>query len=101
MACWCLSSGMQKKKSLLEISKEAFELAKKARDGKLMPEEYEDGTFTVSNLGAAGSMDFRLSSIRRRQAYWQSERLKKSQAVIDGQIVIRPMMTRQGPSIIG
>ncbi|KZP31210.1 dihydrolipoamide acetyltransferase [Athelia psychrophila] len=38
-------------KGLATISAEAKALAKKARDGKLSPNEYQGGTFTVSNLG--------------------------------------------------
>ena len=37
--------------SLREISAETKELAKRAREGKLKPEEFTNGTFTVSNLG--------------------------------------------------
>ncbi|MEQ9349104.1 MAG: 2-oxo acid dehydrogenase subunit E2, partial [Alphaproteobacteria bacterium] len=32
--------------------------AKKARDGKLAPEEYQGGTFSVSNLGMYGVRQF-------------------------------------------
>jgi pyruvate dehydrogenase E2 component (dihydrolipoamide acetyltransferase) len=38
-------------KGLASISAEAKALAKKARDGKLQPHEYQGGTFTISNLG--------------------------------------------------
>jgi pyruvate dehydrogenase E2 component (dihydrolipoamide acetyltransferase) len=38
-------------KSLIQISGEAKELAGKAKAGKLKPEEFQGGTFTVSNLG--------------------------------------------------
>jgi pyruvate dehydrogenase E2 component (dihydrolipoamide acetyltransferase) len=38
-------------KTLSEISSETKELAKRAREGKLKPEEFTNGTFTVSNLG--------------------------------------------------
>lgn len=39
------------RKGLEQISAETKELAAKARDGKLKPEEFTNGTFTVSNLG--------------------------------------------------
>ena len=45
-------------KSLRDISAEMKVLAAKARDGKLMPEEYQGGTFTLSNLGMYGIKDF-------------------------------------------
>ncbi len=41
-------------KSLREISEEMKDLAKKARDGKLRPEEFQGGTFSISNLGMYG-----------------------------------------------
>jgi len=45
-------------KGLSAISAEAKALAVKARDGKLKPEEYQGGTFTISNLGMFGISDF-------------------------------------------
>jgi len=41
-------------KSLIQISAEAKSLAVKAKEGKLKPEEFQGGTFTVSNLGMLG-----------------------------------------------
>lgn len=41
-------------KGLAEISDEVKELAGRARDKKLQPEEFTDGTFSVSNLGMFG-----------------------------------------------
>ena len=38
-------------KTITEISAETKELAKRARENKLKPEEFTNGTFTVSNLG--------------------------------------------------
>jgi pyruvate dehydrogenase E2 component (dihydrolipoyllysine-residue acetyltransferase) len=40
------------------ISKEVKELAARAREGKLKPEEYQGGGFTVSNLGMYGIEQF-------------------------------------------
>jgi pyruvate dehydrogenase E2 component (dihydrolipoamide acetyltransferase) len=45
-------------KSLLQISGEAKSLAGKAKEGKLKPEEFQGGTFTVSNLGMLGIDSF-------------------------------------------
>ena len=39
-------------KKILEISYEMKTLAKKAKEGKLRPEEYVGGSFSISNLGA-------------------------------------------------
>jgi pyruvate dehydrogenase E2 component (dihydrolipoamide acetyltransferase) len=38
-------------KSLTEITRERFELVQKARKGRLMPDDYTGGTFTITNLG--------------------------------------------------
>jgi pyruvate dehydrogenase E2 component (dihydrolipoamide acetyltransferase) len=38
-------------KGLTTISSEVKTLSGKARDGKLKPEEYQGGTFTISNMG--------------------------------------------------
>ena len=46
------------KKSLLEISMEAKELAALARDGKLPVDKMNGGTFTVTNIGAFGCEAF-------------------------------------------
>jgi pyruvate dehydrogenase E2 component (dihydrolipoyllysine-residue acetyltransferase) len=45
-------------KGLAAISNEVRFLAKRARDGKLTPEEYQGGGFTISNLGMFGVKDF-------------------------------------------
>jgi pyruvate dehydrogenase E2 component (dihydrolipoamide acetyltransferase) len=45
-------------KDLGEISLEMKELAARARAGKLRPEEYKGGSFTVSNMGMLGITDF-------------------------------------------
>ena len=45
-------------KGLAEISTTMKDLAGRAREGKLAPEEYQGGTFSVSNLGMYGITDF-------------------------------------------
>jgi len=45
-------------KGLVTISGEVKNLAARGRDGKLMPEEYQGGGFTISNLGMFGVKDF-------------------------------------------
>ena len=45
-------------KGLSQISAEMKELAARARDGKLAPEEYQGGTFSISNLGMYGVREF-------------------------------------------
>ena len=45
-------------KGFRQISAEMKDLATRARDGKLMPEEYQGGSFSVSNLGMFGVKQF-------------------------------------------
>ncbi|MBS1086083.1 pyruvate dehydrogenase complex dihydrolipoamide acetyltransferase [Gluconobacter sphaericus] len=45
-------------KSLRQISVEAKDLAKRARAGKLKPEEFQGGTFSISNMGMFGVREF-------------------------------------------
>ena len=45
-------------KGLRQISLETVDLSKRARDGKLKPEEFTGGTFTISNLGMLGIEQF-------------------------------------------
>jgi pyruvate dehydrogenase E2 component (dihydrolipoamide acetyltransferase) len=45
-------------KGLAAISRESKDLAKRARDGDLTPDEYQGGTFTVSNMGMFGVESF-------------------------------------------
>ena len=46
------------KKGILEIAKETAEIAAKARDGKLGPNDIQGSTFTISSLGGIGGTAF-------------------------------------------
>lgn len=41
-------------KTILELSKEILDLSKRARDGKLKPEEMKGATITITNIGSVG-----------------------------------------------
>lgn len=45
-------------KGIVQISKDVKELATKAREGKLQPQEFQGGTITLSNLGMFGIKNF-------------------------------------------
>ncbi|KAM6160359.1 pyruvate dehydrogenase protein X component, mitochondrial [Erethizon dorsatum] len=45
-------------KGVQEIADSVKALSKKARDGKLLPEEYQGGSFSISNLGMFGIDEF-------------------------------------------
>ncbi|WP_425404848.1 pyruvate dehydrogenase complex dihydrolipoamide acetyltransferase [Hwanghaeella sp.] len=80
-------------KGLATISKEAKELAGKAREGKLKPEEYQGGTFSISNLGMFGVKSFN-SIINSPQGGILSVGAGEQRAVVkDGALAIATVMT--------
>lgn len=81
------------KKSLLQISREIKELAQKARENRLSLDEMSNGTFTLTNLGAYRSVDFFTPIINVPQAAILGiGRIAERPAVVNGQIIPRPMM---------
>jgi pyruvate dehydrogenase E2 component (dihydrolipoamide acetyltransferase) len=80
-------------KGLAQISKEAKDLAERARTGKLKPEEYQGGTFSVSNLGMFGIRSF-ASILNEPQGAILSVGAGEKRAVVkDDQIVAATVMT--------
>ena len=80
-------------KGLAEISNAAKDLAGRARDKKLKPNEYEGGSFSVSNLGMFGIKSF-TSIINPPQSCIIAVGAGEERAVvIDGKIEIATMMT--------
>ncbi len=80
-------------KGLRAISETAKELAEKARHGKLVPEEFQGGTFTVSNLGMFGVKSFN-SIINPPQGGILSVGAGEQRAVVkDGALTIATLMT--------
>ena len=80
-------------KGLAAISSTAKELAGKARDGKLQPEEYQGGTFTISNLGMFGVKSFN-SIINPPQGGILSVGAGEPRAVVkDGALAVATVMS--------
>ena len=80
-------------KGLATISAEAKELASKARDGKLQPQEYQGGTFSISNLGMFGVSSFN-SIINSPQGGILSVGAGQQRPVVkDGALSIATVMT--------
>ena len=46
------------KKNIIQISVELGEIARKAREGKIVPDDLAGGTFTITNLGGIGGSFF-------------------------------------------
>ena len=81
------------KKGLGQISKDMKDLAGRARQGKLQPEEYQGGSFSVSNLGMFGISHF-TSIINPPQACILAVGAGEERAVVrNGEIKIANMMT--------
>ena len=79
-------------KGIAEISAEARELAGRARDKKLHPDEYTGSTFSISNLGMFGIESF-TAVINPPEAGILAIGTIEERAVVDnGQVVCRPQM---------
>ncbi len=79
-------------KSLYEISTELKSLAKKSREGTLLPEQYEGGCVTISNLGAYG-IDYFLPIINPPESCIIGIGAVKEEIVVkDGNMRIEPVM---------
>ncbi|OTG92496.1 diaminohydroxyphosphoribosylaminopyrimidine deaminase [Acinetobacter sp. ANC 4654] len=81
------------KKSLAEISAEVRDLATRAKIGKLTPDEFQGGSFSISNLGMLGVKQFD-AIINPPQGAILALGASEQRAVIENdQIVIRQMVT--------
>lgn len=68
------------------------ELADKARNGKLTLDEMKGGTFTITNGGTFGSLLSTPIINEPQSAILGMHAIKDRPVVVDGQIVVRPMM---------
>ncbi|ASL40131.1 MULTISPECIES: pyruvate dehydrogenase complex dihydrolipoamide acetyltransferase [Acetobacter] len=81
------------RKSLKDISQEAKDLISRARAGKLKPEEFQGGTFSISNMGMYGVKDF-AAIVNPPQAAILAIAAGKKQAVVKGnELAIATVMT--------
>lgn len=80
-------------KSLREISGEMKDLAKRAKDGKLKPEEFQGGSFSISNLGMFGVKNFQ-AIVNPPQSCIMAVGAGEERVVVEnGQMVVRTVMT--------
>ncbi len=79
-------------KSFAKIETEIVEKAIKARDGKLSLEEMQGGTFTITNGGTYGSMLSTPIINAPQSAILGMHNIIERPVVINGEIVIRPIM---------
>ena len=80
-------------KTLSQIAVESKDLAKRAREKKLKPEEFQGGTFSVSNLGMFGIKTFS-SIINEPQGAIMSVGAGEQRPVVkNGQLAVATVMT--------
>ncbi|MEP6947304.1 MAG: pyruvate dehydrogenase complex dihydrolipoamide acetyltransferase [Acidobacteriota bacterium] len=79
-------------KGFLEISAEIKDLAAKAKDKKLQPEEYTGATFSISNLGMFGIKEFTAIINPPEAGILAIGGAAPTAVVRDGEIVIRNIM---------
>lgn len=87
-------------KTLLDVAKESKDLVARGKEGKLQPEEYSGGTFSISNLGMFGIKNFTAIINKPESAILAVSSVRKTPVVItdengEDQIAIRPMMNIQ------
>ena len=80
------------KKSLTEIAKERVSLIDRGRKGKLTPDEMKGSTFTLSAMGMFGLESFTAIINQPENAILGVGAIIDKPVVVNGQIVIRPMM---------
>ncbi len=82
-------------KSLPQIAKEINDLAQRARAGKLSPDEMTEGTYTITNNGAFGTVITAPIINQPQVAILSADGIRKKPVVIEGpegdSIAIRPV----------
>jgi pyruvate dehydrogenase E2 component (dihydrolipoamide acetyltransferase) len=79
-------------KGIAHIGAEVRELASRARDKKLKPEEYTGATFSVSNLGMFGIHEFTAIINPPEAGILAVGGVEETPVVVDGQVMVQPRM---------
>lgn len=79
-------------KTIQTISSEMKQLVKKAKDGKLQPEEFQGGSFSISNLGMYGIDNFSAIVNPPQSCILAVSRSVEKPIVENGQIKVASMM---------
>jgi 2-oxoglutarate dehydrogenase complex dihydrolipoamide succinyltransferase (E2) component len=80
------------RKSVLELGAAMKDLGNRARTGKLMPQDIEGGTFSVTNAGGYGAINSTPIISQPQVAILGVHAIQERPVVRDGEIVIRHMM---------
>ena len=78
--------------SMADLEKKVVELAKKARENKLTPDEMTGGTFTITNGGVFGSLMSTPIINIPQSAILGMHKIQDRPMAINGKVEIRPMM---------
>ena len=78
--------------SMADVEKKVVELPGKARDSKLTADELTGGTFTITNGGVFGSLMSTPIINIPQSAILGMHKIQERRVVINGQVVVRPMM---------
>jgi pyruvate dehydrogenase E2 component (dihydrolipoyllysine-residue acetyltransferase) len=78
---------------LAEIAAARADVVGRARDGKLAREDLEDGTFTISNLGMFRVESFTAVLNPPQAAIVAVGATEEKPVALDGEVVVRPMLT--------
>jgi 2-oxoglutarate dehydrogenase E2 component (dihydrolipoamide succinyltransferase) len=79
-------------KNFAEIEQGIVDLATKAREGKLTLDDLRGGTFTITNGGIFGSLVSTPILTVPQVAILGMHKIQERPVVVDGEIVVRPMM---------
>jgi 2-oxoglutarate dehydrogenase E2 component (dihydrolipoamide succinyltransferase) len=79
-------------KNFAEIEQGIADLATKAREGKLTLDDLRGGTFTITNGGIFGSLVSTPILTLPQVAILGMHKIQERPVVVDGEIVVRPMM---------
>jgi 2-oxoisovalerate dehydrogenase E2 component (dihydrolipoyl transacylase) len=77
---------------LLDLARAITDLSGRARSKSLKPEDVRDGTFTLNNTGAIGSIQGMAIINQPQAAIVSMEKIVKRAVVVDDEVVIRPVM---------
>ncbi len=80
------------RKGLVQISREVKEMAGRAREKKLKPDEYTGSTFSVSNLGMFGIHEFTAIINPPEAGILAVGGVEDTPVVVGGEVVVRPRM---------
>lgn len=78
--------------ALTDIARQRAEMVAKAKAGKILPDDYGEGTFTITNLGMFGIDAFQAILNPPQSAILAVGRIKERPFVVNGQLVARPTL---------